>query len=76
MHKKIPKICTGCRVSAAKIYLYHSTKIAKAKPHRVVSYRQFCPEAVVQWGAMINIHKRLSTIVAMIINHCFCLGTD
>ena len=35
MHKKRPKICTGCRVSAAKIYLYHSTKIAKAKPHRV-----------------------------------------
>ena len=35
MHKKIPKICTGCRVSAAKIYLDHSTKIAKARPHRV-----------------------------------------
>ena len=33
MHTKIPKICTGCRVSAAKIYLYHSTKIAKARPH-------------------------------------------
>ena len=33
MHKKIPKICSGCRVSAAKIYLYHSTKIAKARPH-------------------------------------------
>ena len=33
-HKKIPKICTGCRVSAAKIYLYHSTEIAKARPHR------------------------------------------
>ena len=33
MHKKIPKICTGCRVIAAKIYLYHSTKIAKARPH-------------------------------------------
>ena len=29
-----------------------------------------------EMGAMINIHKRLSTIVAMIINHCFCLGTD
>jgi len=36
MHKKSPKICTGCKVSAAKIYLYHSTKIAKA-PHRVES---------------------------------------
>ena len=34
MHKKIPKICTGCRVSAAKLYLYHSTEIAKARPHR------------------------------------------
>jgi hypothetical protein len=33
MHKKIPKICTGYRVSAAKIYLYHSTEIAKARPH-------------------------------------------
>ena len=33
MHKKIPKICTECRVSAAKIYLYHSTEIAKARPH-------------------------------------------
>ena len=35
MHKKRPKIRTGCRVSAAKIYLYHSTKIAKARTHRV-----------------------------------------
>ena len=35
MHKKNPKICTVCRVSEAKIYLYHSTKIAKARPHRV-----------------------------------------
>ena len=35
MHKKSPKICTGCRVSAAKIYLYPSTKIAKARPHGV-----------------------------------------
>ena len=33
MHKKIPKICNGCRVRAAKIYLYHSTEIAKARPH-------------------------------------------
>ena len=33
VHKKTPKICTGCRVSAAKIYLYHSTEIAKARPH-------------------------------------------
>ena len=33
--QKRPKICTGCRVSEAKIYLYHSTKTAKARPHRV-----------------------------------------
>ena len=33
MHKKIPKLCNGCRVSEAKIYLYHSTEIAKARPH-------------------------------------------
>ena len=33
MHKKNPKICTGCRVSEAKIYLYHSTEIAKARPY-------------------------------------------
>ena len=35
MHKKIPKICTGSRVKKNKIYLYHSTKIAIAKPHSV-----------------------------------------
>ena len=34
MHKKIPEICTGCRVSEAKIYLYHRAEIAKARPHR------------------------------------------
>ena len=33
MHEKIPKICTGRRVSEAKIYLYHSTEIAIARPH-------------------------------------------
>ena len=32
MHKKRPKICTCCRVSKAKFYLYHSNKIAKARP--------------------------------------------
>ena len=31
---KNPQICTGCRVSTAKIYLYHSTKIAKTRSHR------------------------------------------
>ena len=35
MFEKIPKIPTGCRVSAAKIYLYHSSKIAKPRPHNV-----------------------------------------
>ena len=30
--QKRPKICTCCRVSEAKFYLYHSTQIAKAKP--------------------------------------------
>jgi hypothetical protein len=35
MHKKRPNICTGCRVNAAKIYLYHTPKIAKARPHSV-----------------------------------------
>ena len=33
MHKQIPKIYIGCRVSEAKIYLYHSTEIAKARPY-------------------------------------------
>ena len=33
--QKRPKICTSCRVIAAKTYLYHSTKIAKARPHSV-----------------------------------------
>ena len=32
MHKKRPKICTCSRVSEAKFYLYHTTKIAKARP--------------------------------------------
>ena len=40
MNKKNPKICTGCRVSAAKIYLYHSNKIAKARPHIAKSGKQ------------------------------------
>ena len=31
MHKKRPKICTCCRVSKAKFYLYQSTKITKAR---------------------------------------------
>ena len=31
-YKTSPAICT---VRATKIYLYHSTKTAKAKPHRV-----------------------------------------
>ena len=32
MHKKGPKISTCCRVSEAKFYLYHSTKIVIARP--------------------------------------------
>ena len=48
MHKKIPKICTGCRVGAAKIYLYHSTKIAKARPHR--EEWQTDPSVQKQWS--------------------------
>ena len=32
MHKRRPKIFTCLRVSKAKCYLYHSTKIAKARP--------------------------------------------
>ena len=32
MHKKRPKFCIHCRVSKAKFYLYHSTKIANARP--------------------------------------------
>ena len=36
MHKKVLKFALVVfRVSAAKIYLYHSTEIAKARPHRV-----------------------------------------
>ena len=37
MHKKRPKICSGCRVSTAKIYLYHSAKLTEARPHKIVS---------------------------------------
>ena len=33
--QKSPKICTGCRVSAAKIYLYYSSKIAKARLYTI-----------------------------------------
>ena len=35
MHEKRPEICTGCRVSVAKICVYHSSKIDKARPHNV-----------------------------------------
>ena len=33
--KKNPKIGCGFRVGKAKIYLHHSSKIAKARPYRV-----------------------------------------
>jgi hypothetical protein len=32
MHKERPKICICCRVSEAKFYLYHSSKIDKPGP--------------------------------------------
>ena len=32
MQRKRPKVCTCCRVSKAKFYLHHSTKIAKSGP--------------------------------------------
>ena len=32
MHKKGSEICICCRDSEAKFYLYHSAKIAKARP--------------------------------------------
>jgi hypothetical protein len=32
MHKKRSEICIYWRVSKAKFYLYHSTKIANARP--------------------------------------------
>ena len=39
MHKKRPKMCNGCRVTATKIHLYHSTKKAKARPHKVLEWQ-------------------------------------
>ena len=64
MQKKRPKICTGCRVSAAKIDLYHSTKIAKARPHRVE-----CPtdsSVQKQWFmARMNAGKRITSILGL-----------
>ena len=32
MHKKRSKISICCRVSEAKFYLYHSTKVVNARP--------------------------------------------
>ena len=56
MHKKkIPKICTGCRVSAAKIYLYHSNKIAKARPHSE------------EWQTDSSVQKQWSMVKSMIL---------
>ena len=52
MHKKIPKICTGCRVSEAKIYLYHSTEIAKARPHSE------------EWQTNTSVQKQWSMVCA------------
>ena len=35
---KRPELCTGCRVSTAKIYLFHSSKIAKAIGHKAIGH--------------------------------------
>ena len=55
MHKKRSEICICCRVSEAKFYLYHSTKIANARPPLGMSSRvQFCPghdQDFEWWGA-------------------------
>ena len=57
MHKKNPKICTGCRVSEAKIYLYHSTEIAKARPHRE------------EWQADTSVQKQWSMAGALSVQN-------
>ena len=61
MHKKIPKICTGCRVSEAKIYLYHSTEVAKAMPHSE------------EWQTDTSVQKQWSMLGLR--NKCFAIHT-
>ena len=60
MHKKIPKICTGCRVSEAKIYLYHSTEIAKARPHS--EEWQTDTSVQKQWSMVYRSQKSVPTV--------------
>ena len=58
MHKKIAKICTGCRFSAAKIYLYHSTEIAKARPNREgISLKLWKPSKLIFFENSFNKDK-------------------
>ena len=68
MHKKIPKICTGCRVSEAKIYLYHSTEIAKARPHSE------------EWQTDTSVQKQWSmtytTSISQIVRQSPCYDLD
>ena len=68
MHKKRPKICTGCRVSAAKIYLYHSTKIAIARPHSVEWQTDSSVQK--QWF-MYYVTKASWMLHATKFGHCF-----
>ena len=67
MHKKIPKICTGCRVSEAKIYLYHSTEISIARPHS----EEWQTDTYIQkqWSMTQYIDKILYLSLEKLINH-------
>ena len=62
MHKKIPKICTGCRVSKAKIYLCHSTEIAKARPHSE------------EWQTDTTVQKQWNMVCTKKVKPCIALG--
>ena len=64
--QKRPKICTGCRVSEAKIYLYHGTKIVKARPHSV------------EWQTDSSVQKQWfmtgpCNILDMDLAHLYCI---
>ena len=64
MHKKILKICTGCRDSKAKIYLYYSTEIAKARPHSE------------EWQTDTSVQKQLSIPKSIINKKRIMFGTS
>ena len=68
MHKKIPKICTGCRVSAAKIYLYHSTEIAQARPHS--EEWQTDTSVQKQWSMTRPIKMGLKFLPGTVVGEC------